>query len=205
MFQKKKPRLAILISGRGSNMKTLLNKVKEGKLKASVELVFSDKRDAKGLNTAESFGVKTISFAPKQFDTFEEYEKKLVQTLQEAGVEWIICAGYMRILKKSMLKAFPLRIVNIHPSLLPAFPGLRPQQQAISYGVKTTGCTVHFVDEGVDSGPIILQGTVRVESDDTEDSLAGKIIAIEHELYWKGIQQVLNGFIIEGRKVIFTD
>ncbi|MES0491314.1 MAG: phosphoribosylglycinamide formyltransferase [Leptospirales bacterium] len=204
IFSNRKPKLAILISGRGSNMKALLQKISEKKLPAEVVLVFSDKREATGLTTAESFGVKTLSFSPKQFKDYAEYEQNLVNVLLENGVEWVVCAGYMRILRKQMLHSFRNRIVNVHPSLLPSFPGLGAQRQAVEYAVKYSGCTIHFVDDGVDSGAIILQETVELEPNETEETLSRKIIKIEHELYWKALHRLFKGFTLEGRKVIFN-
>jgi len=185
-------------------MKALLQKISEKKLSAEAVLVFSDKRDAGGLTIAESFGVKTVSFSPKQFENFAEYEKNLVNTLNENGVQWVVCAGYMRILRKQMLHCFRNRIVNVHPSLLPSFPGLGAQRQAVEYAVKYSGCTIHFVDDGVDSGPIIMQQTVALEPNETEESLSRKIIQVEHELYWQALDKIFKGFSIEGRKVLFN-
>ncbi len=196
--------MAILISGRGSNMKTILQKVKEKKLRVEVVLVFSDKSDAPGLALAQEFGVKTATFSPKSEGGPELYEQKLAALLKEEGAQWVICAGYMRILGKTMLSSFKHRIINIHPSLLPAFPGLKAQRQAIEYGVRVSGCTVHFVDEGVDTGPIIAQRCVAVEPGDSEESLSRKIIREEHDLYWRAIQMAVQGVVFDGRRVEFN-
>jgi len=184
---------AILISGRGSNMEAILLNARKRKLNTKVVLVFSDKKDAKGLGVARKYGIKTTSFSPKEFPTFEEYETRLVQVLKEHKVDLIVCAGYMRILKKTMIDAFKGKIINIHPSLLPSFPGLKAQQQAIDYGVQFSGCTVHFVDSGVDTGPIILQSVVPVKPDDTTDSLSRRILQAEHQAYTKAINLVISG------------
>ena len=187
-----KPRIAFLISGRGSNMQAILNRVQDKNLSVDVAMVFSDKAKAEGLNIARSAGVLTETFAPSEFASFLEYETKLVSILQREKVDWIICAGYMRILKKTILENFKGKIINIHPSLLPAFRGLDAQKQALDYGVKISGCTVHFVDEGVDSGPIIAQCPVEVLDGDTVNDLTQRILKAEHETYWKAIQKVIS-------------
>lgn len=202
--KKEKAKIAFLISGRGSNMKAILKKIAEKKLNADPVLVFSDKPDAQGLEIAKSFGVKTASFTPKSMGSKEAYEEKIVELLKSAGAEWIVCAGYMRILNQTILTAYKNKIINVHPSLLPAFPGLKAQRQAVEYGVRYSGCTVHFVDDGVDTGPIIAQRVVAVEAGDTEESLSRKILKEEHDLYWRAIQIVVNGFCIDGRRVEFT-
>lgn len=201
-YKKSKPRIAFLISGRGSNMATILKQIKEKKLKAHAAFVFSDRADAAGLEKARKAGIPAESFSVKQFNSKIEYEKKLVERLKAHQVDWVVCAGYMRILGSTVLEAYPYRITNIHPSLLPAFPGLRAQQQALDYGVKHSGCTIHFVDAGMDTGPIIAQKVVEVKPGDTEETLARRIMKAEHETYWRALKSVFRGFEIDKRKVI---
>ncbi|MCS6984912.1 MAG: phosphoribosylglycinamide formyltransferase [Leptospiraceae bacterium] len=198
-----KKRIAIFISGRGSNMRSLLERIKKGDLKAQCEFVFSDRHDAPGLQKAQHYGVTTYSFGVKEFSSKERYEAELLRLLQKHQVEFIVCAGYMKLIGKTLLDAYPYRIVNIHPSLLPAFPGLRAQKQALDYGVRYSGCTVHFIDEGVDTGPIIAQAVCEVSPKDTEESLSRKILKLEHELYWRALQKIFAGYEIKGRRVIF--
>lgn len=198
----KKPRIAFLISGRGSNMKAILSQIKKKKLKVDPILVFSDKKEAMGLDIAKDFDLKTYSLSPNEFASINEYEQSLVDLMEKNNIEWIVCAGYMRILHDTVIDAFKDRILNIHPSLLPAFPGLKAQKQAFDYGVKITGCTVHLVDKGVDTGPIIMQNSVRVDKQDTVDSLSKKILKAEHDTYWRAIQKAVTGMQIRGRTII---
>ncbi|MDH4199531.1 MAG: phosphoribosylglycinamide formyltransferase [Spirochaetia bacterium] len=187
-----KPNIAILISGRGSNMETIIHKVQEGFLRVNICLVFSDVPEAPGLEIARSRNIPVKTFSPKQFNSFSEYEENLVGALKQAKAGWIVCAGYMRILKKNILESFKGKIINIHPSLLPAFPGLNAQKQALNHGVKISGCTVHFVDEGVDTGPIILQTAVEVKDTDSVDDLVSRIRQAEHDTYWRAIASVVK-------------
>jgi phosphoribosylglycinamide formyltransferase-1 len=186
-----RPKIAILISGRGSNMRVILDRVKDGSLAVDVVLVFSDKAQAEGLQIAKSIGVATESFSPSEFSSFSEYEEKLVNALKRSRVEWIICAGYMRIIKKTILSNFQGKILNIHPSLLPSFRGLNAQKQALDAGVKVSGCTVHFVDEDVDSGAIIAQTAVEVYDGDTVADLTQRILKAEHDTYWRAIKKII--------------
>jgi phosphoribosylglycinamide formyltransferase-1 len=195
------PRIALLISGQGSNMKVIIKKAREGLLKINPVLVFSDNPNARGLDAAKELGVETESFRPKDFSSFKEYEQELVKRLVDLRVDLIICAGYMRLLKQNILNAFKYKIINIHPALLPSFPGLDAQVQAFEYGVKVTGCTVHFIDEGVDTGPVIMQKEVYVDDQDTLESLTRKIQEAEHDTYWRAIDLVINGYTVEGRRV----
>ena len=196
------PRIAFLISGRGSNMSAILRKILDKKLHANPVLVFSDKKSALGLEKAQKFNIPTKTFALKDFNSKEAYEKELVNVLKKAKVEWVVCAGYMKILGSTMVDAFEERIVNIHPALLPSFPGLHAQKQALEYGVQFSGCTVHFVDKGVDTGPIILQQVVTVLKNDTEASLSKRILKTEHDSYWQALKKVFKGYSIQNRKVI---
>lgn len=187
----KRPRLVFLISGRGSNLGAILKQIKKKKLKANPVLVFSDKANALGLEKAAKLGIANTTFSPKDFTSFQEYEQNLVRVLQEVKAEYIVCAGYMRILKDTFLQHYEGRIFNIHPSLLPSFPGLKPQRQALQHGVKVTGCTVHFVDSGLDTGRIIAQSPVFIKAKDTEETLSKRILKAEHDLYWRAIQSVI--------------
>lgn len=198
--------LAILISGRGSNMKAILRIVKKKKIPVKPVIVISNKPDAKGLEVAQEFGVKTAVIESQGIKGGSwEYDKKLVTVLEENGItpkNSLIClAGFMRIMSPEFIKHYKGRIINIHPAILPAFPGLHSQRQAIEYGVKYSGCTVHFVDEGVDTGPIILQAIVKVKKDDTEESLSKRILKQEHIIYPKAVQLFAEGKIrISGRR-----
>jgi phosphoribosylglycinamide formyltransferase 1 len=200
--------LGILISGRGSNMDAILAAIKSGKIKnAKPCVVMSNKPDAAGLKIAsEKYGVPTKVVLPEGAKGWD-YDQKVVAALQEYGVTpqsgGLVClAGFMRIISPEFVRHFKMRILNIHPALLPAFPGLHAQRQAIDYGAKLSGCTVHFVDEGVDSGPVILQRGVPVMDGDTEDSLSARILEQEHELYPEAVRLFAEGRIkVEGRKV----
>jgi phosphoribosylglycinamide formyltransferase 1 len=199
--------LAILISGRGSNMEAILSAIKQGKIKnIRPSIVISDKPAAAGLKIAsEKFCVPTNTL-PSYGSRVREYDQKLVQILEEYGVNksaGLIClAGFMHVLSREFVRKYKMRIMNIHPALLPSFPGLRAQKQALDYGVKVSGCTVHFVDEGIDTGPILLQRTVPVFESDTEELLADRILKVEHELYPEALGLFSKGNItIEGRKV----
>ncbi|MDH5720706.1 MAG: phosphoribosylglycinamide formyltransferase [Spirochaetia bacterium] len=204
IFSKKEiPRIAFLISGRGSNMGAILKNIKAKKLKAKPVMVFSDKADAQGLQKAKTFGVETKSFSPKEFLKFEEYEAELVKVLKDKQVEWVICAGYMRLVRKNILENYKNRIVNIHPALLPSFPGLKAQKQALDYGVRYSGCTVHLIDEGCDTGPIVLQKVVDILPDDTEETLSKRILKAEHETYSLALKKLFNGFELNNRTIIF--
>ena len=190
--KKEKPNIAFLISGRGSNMNAILEKIADNKLLVNVCLVFSDNEQAFGLELAKRKGYPTEALNPKLFTTRNHYEVALLGLLQKYNTQLVVCAGYMRLIKNPILNAFPQRVLNIHPSLLPSFPGLKAQKQALDYGVKYTGCTVHFVDEGMDTGTILEQRVVPILEDDTEESLSIRILKEEHDLYWRVIKQVLS-------------
>lgn len=204
----RKFRIAILGSGTGSNFVAIAKARSEGRLTAELTVVLSDVPDAGILARARDFGVLGRFIAPGKFRTKldEEAERSYVMTLQEARVDLVVLAGFMRVLKGEFLRAFEGRIVNIHPSLLPAFPGLHAWKQALDYGVKVTGCTVHFVDAGVDAGPIIAQQTVPVLENDTPESLHQRIHASEHELYPKCLAAIALGKVrVVGRTVLVGD
>ena len=195
-------RLGILLSGRGSNFQAIARAIAEGRLDAEVAVVISNRPDAPGLAIAESLGLKAIGLSSKGVER-ETFDRQLVALLQEHEVDLVCLAGYMRLLSGYFVRSFPMRILNIHPSLLPAFPGLDAQHQALLYGVKFSGCTVHFVDENLDSGPIVQQAVVPVLDDDTPDTLSARILKEEHRIYAEAIGVVLSGeYRIEGRRVI---
>lgn len=200
-----KTKLGILISGRGSNMLALIEAVEQGKVNGEVAVVISNTEKAAGLETARAHGVETLVISHQGLSR-EEHERRVVAELKKRGVGLVCLAGYMRVLSPYFLSEFPQRVLNIHPSLLPAFPGLEAQRQALEYGVKYTGCTVHFVDEDVDHGPIIAQAVVPVFDDDTVESLSARILSQEHRIYPEAVALVVSGkYKIEGRRVLATD
>jgi phosphoribosylglycinamide formyltransferase-1 len=198
-------RIGILISGRGSNMVALAEAVASGRIPgAEVALVVSDQRAAPGLDLAAARGIETLVIE-RRGRTRVEHDRELVAALRERRVELVCLAGYMRLLSPLFVEAFRHRLLNIHPSLLPAFPGLDPQRQAIEHGVKWTGCTVHFVDETLDGGPIVAQTIVPVLDDDTPETLSARILAEEHKLYAAAVRLVASGeYEIKGRRVLRT-
>ena len=183
-------KLAVLVSGRGSNLQAIIDSIEREELNAHISIVISSTRDAIALKRAEKHGIKTIFIDPAAYLNNKEYDKALIEKLKEFPIDLICLAGYMRILGEEVIQPFKEKIINIHPSLLPAFPGLNAQKQAIVHGVKFSGCTVHFVDSGVDSGPIILQTAVPVYDNDDEKSLSKRILEQEHYLYPKAINMI---------------
>jgi len=195
-------RLGILLSGRGSNFEAIADNVEAGRLDAEIRLVLSNRPEARGIESARRRGLSTCVMPSKGLER-EQYDRNLVDELRCAGVELVCLAGFMRLLSAEFCRVFPLRILNIHPSLLPAFPGLDAQKQALEHGVKITGCTVHFVDQHLDSGPIILQAAVPVQDTDTVETLSARILAEEHRIYTQAIRTVLSErWRIEGRRVV---
>ena len=195
-------RIGILLSGRGSNFEAIARQIDEGKLGAEIAVVVSNVEASPGLRRARERGLD-VFFANSKGLSREAFDRQVIRVLEEKRVDLVCLAGFMRLLSPSFIQAFRNRILNIHPSLLPAFPGLDAQRQALEYGVKVSGCTVHFVDEGLDSGPIILQAVVPVLDGDTEESLSARILEQEHQIYPKAIQCVLDGQIrIEGRRAL---
>lgn len=196
-------RLGILISGRGSNMISLSEAVNDGRVPSTeIAVVISDHADALGLARAKERGLKTV-VVERKGRAREEHDRETVDVLKEHEVDFICLAGFMRVLSSYFLEAFRDRILNIHPSLLPAFPGLNAQLQAIEHGVKWTGCTVHFVDETLDGGPIVAQKIVRVLDDDTEETLSARLLEEEHKLYPEAVALVVSGdYEIVGRRVV---
>ncbi|NLJ85519.1 MAG: phosphoribosylglycinamide formyltransferase [Firmicutes bacterium] len=196
-------RLAILISGRGSNLQALIDAIERGILDAEIAVVISDRPDILGLARAEKAGIRTRVLPWQGDEHRESYFEAMAQVLHDEKIDLIVLAGFMRVLSRNIIREFPNKIINIHPSLLPAFSGMRAQRQALKYGVKLAGCTVHFVDEGVDTGPILIQRAVPVYSHDTEDTLAQRILAEEHVALPEAVQMVLAGnWRIQGRRVI---
>lgn len=194
--------IAVLVSGRGSNLQAIIDSIENGYLKARISVVISDVGNAYALLRAKKHGIEAVFVDPDAFSSRENYEKEVLKTLREHNAELILLAGYMRILGKTLLRAYKNRILNIHPALLPAFPGLHAQKLAFEYGVKMAGCTVHFVDETLDGGPIILQSCVEVREDDTDKTLADRILEQEHRIYPEAVKLfVENRLSIEGRKV----
>jgi phosphoribosylglycinamide formyltransferase 1 len=195
-------RLGILISGRGSNFQAIADAVRDRRLDADIAVVISNRESAAGLQIARERGIHAVSLPSRGLDR-TVYDRLLVEELRRCNVELVCLAGYLRLLSAEFIQAFPQRIVNIHPSLLPAFPGLDAQHQALLHGVKVTGCTVHFVDEQLDSGPILMQASVPVLDDDTAESLSARILVEEHRIYSEAISLVLSGgYQVEGRRVV---
>ena len=195
--------LGVLISGRGSNLQAILDAIDEGLLDAYVGIVVSNKNDAPGLERARKAGATTVVLSHEDYDSREAFDAAVLGRLSEHDVEVVCLAGFMRILSPVLVRAFPNRILNIPPSLLPAFVGLHAQKQALEHGVKVSGCTVHLVDEELDHGPILLQQTVPVLEDDTEETLSARILEQEHKLYTEAIRLVLDGKVrVDGRRAI---
>jgi phosphoribosylglycinamide formyltransferase-1 len=198
-------RIGILLSGRGSNFEAIARNIAQGRLDAEIALVVSNRESAQGLATARAMGFDAECIPSKGLER-DTYDQRLVEALQARRVHLVVLAGYMRLLSPRFIRAFPMRIVNIHPSLLPAFPGLDAQHQAFEYGARISGCTAHFVDEHLDHGPIILQAAVPVRPDDSADTLSARILAEEHRIYSEAIGIVLDGrFRVEGRRVILEN
>ncbi|MBM3304695.1 MAG: phosphoribosylglycinamide formyltransferase [Candidatus Aminicenantes bacterium] len=202
----KKGKIAVFLSGRGSNFEALREAVDEGRINAAIALVFSNKADAPGLLKAREAGLETLFLDPKAHANREEYDQAIARELDKRGVDLICLAGYMKVLTPGLCEAFKHRILNIHPALLPAFPGLHVQQKAIDWGVRVSGCTVHFVAAEVDMGPIVLQAVVPVLQDDTEETLAARILVEEHRIYPEAVRLFFDGRLgIEGRRVFILE
>lgn len=196
-------RVGVLASGRGSNLQAIIDAIGGGRLEARVSLVVSDRPDALALERARRHGIKAIFVDPKGYPDRKAFEQALLEVLGAHGVELVCLAGFMRVLSPRFVDAYKNRIMNIHPGLLPAFPGLHAQRQALAHGVKVAGCTVHFADEGVDSGPIILQAAVPVLEDDSEETLSARILEQEHRIYPQAVQLFSEGRLtLQGRRVV---
>ncbi|HZT33669.1 MAG TPA: phosphoribosylglycinamide formyltransferase [Bryobacteraceae bacterium] len=195
-------RLGILLSGRGSNFEAIADSVAAGRIDARIGIVISNRPEARGLEVARQRGLPAVAIPSRGLDR-EIYDRLLIEELHRHSVDLVCLAGFMRLLSAAFVREFPQRILNIHPSLLPAFPGLDAQHQALEHGVKISGCTVHFVDEFLDAGPIVLQAAVPVRDDDTVESLSARILEQEHRIYSEAIAIVLSGrYRIEGRRVL---
>lgn len=199
-------KLGVLISGSGSNLQSIIDNIEKGALKAVIKIVVCNNSHAFGITRAQKHGLPVAIMKHEDFKTREDFDAELVGILKNNEVELVVLAGFMRILTPAFLEAFPRKIINIHPALLPSFPGIHGQKDAFEYGVKFSGCTVHFVDEGVDTGPIIIQSVVPVLQDDTSESLAARILKEEHRIYPQAIQFFAEDKIkIAGRKVQLKD
>jgi len=202
----KKIALGVLVSGSGSNLQSIIDHIESGRLDAEIKLVVSNNPDAFALQRCAKHRLPTALIDHREFPTREDFDRCVIATLRAADVELVVMAGFMRILSPEFFRAFPRRILNIHPALLPSFPGTNVQKKAVEYGVKFSGCTVHFADEGVDTGPIIIQAVVPVDENDTADTLAARILVEEHKIYPQAIQYYAEGRIeIEGRTVLIRN
>lgn len=197
-----KLRIGILASGRGSNFQSIIDAVNSGRLRAEIAVLITDNPSAFAIERAKKHGIKYLVMSPKEYSSKDDYFIKIAEELKKRDVGLVILAGFMRIVRKPLIDSFPNRVMNIHPALLPAFPGLNGQRQALEYGVRISGCTVHFVDEGMDTGPIIIQAAVPLSQDDTEETLSERILKLEHKIYPEAIRLFSEGMIeIEGRSV----
>jgi len=193
----------VLVSGSGTNLQALIDRITAGRLDCAIRLVLTNRPGAPGLARATRAGIPTRVIDHRGFPSREEFDRAVVQALREAGVELVVLAGFDRLVSAVLLEAFPLRVMNIHPALLPSFTGLHAQRQALEYGVKIAGATVHFVDGETDHGPIIIQGAVAVRPDETEETIRERMLGVEHEIYATAIQLFAEGRLtVEGRRVI---
>jgi len=198
-------RLGVLASGGGTNLQSIIDRCQDGSLAAEVAVVITNNPGAGALERAGRAGIATLCINHRHFARREEFDRAVVKALQEAHVDLVVLAGFMRIITPAFIEAFPERVINIHPALLPAFPGLHVQQQALDYGARFSGCTVHFVDGGVDTGPIIIQAVVPTLPEDTADTLAARILEQEHRIYPRAIQLIAEGRVsVDGRRVIIS-
>ena len=200
----KKIKLGVLVSGRGSNLQAIIDNIEKGALSVEIAVVISDQPDAYALERARKHNIPAVHVSAKGYKGKRDaYDTLLVQELQKRSVDLVCLAGFMRIITPALIKAFPNRIMNIHPAILPAFPGLHVQKKALEHGVKFSGCTVQFVDEGMDTGPIVVQAVVPILDNDTEDGLSERILKQEHKIYSRAIQLFAEGKLrIEGRRVL---
>jgi len=198
--------IGVLASGRGTNLQAIIEAIEGGKIEGRINIVISDNRDAFALKRAKQNNIETQYVDFKSFKNREDYDKEIIKILEEKKIDLVVLAGYMRIISPYFIKMYKNKIMNIHPALLPSFPGLYAQRQAVEYGAKVSGCTVHFVDEGVDSGPIVLQKSVEVKDDDTEELLEERILKEEHQIYPKAIQLFSEGrLMIKGRRIFIKE
>ncbi len=196
-------KLAVLVSGRGSNLQAIIDSIEKNYLNAEISLVMSNVKDAYALERATKHGLECVFLDPKAFSNRNDYEQKMIDLLQSKSIELVCLAGFMRILGKKFIEAFPGKIINIHPSLLPAFPGLNVQKRALEHGAKYSGCTVHIVNEEVDGGPIILQSVVPIKDEDDTQSLSERILEQEHIIYPEAIKLIIENKIeFSGRRAL---
>jgi phosphoribosylglycinamide formyltransferase-1 len=196
-------RIGVLASGGGTNLQAIIDRCMDGSLAAEIAVVITNNPGAGALDRAGKAGIETLCINHRDFSQREDFDNAVVKALQNADVDLVVLAGFMRIITQTFIDAFPERVINIHPALLPAFPGLHVQQQAIDYGARFSGCTVHFVDGGVDTGPVIIQAVVPVLPDDSADTLAARILEQEHRTYPRAIQLIAEGRVrVDGRQVI---
>jgi len=199
-------KIGVLASGRGSNFQAIIDAVKSGYIKAEIAVLITDKPDAYAIGRARENGIEHLFLSPSGHASKDDYFVRIANELKKREVGLVLLAGFMRIVRKPLLDAFPMRVMNIHPALLPSFPGLHGQKQAADYGVRISGCTVHFVDEGMDTGPVIIQAAVPVHPEDSEDSLSERILIYEHKIYPEAVRLFAEGRIeVKGRKVFVKD
>ncbi len=195
--------LGVLVSGRGSNLQAIIDAIEAGKLKDRIALVISDREGVQAIDRCVKHGIPHRVIKRKSFDSKEEFEKNLVEAMKGSGVDLVVLAGFMRVLSPVFLKEFPMKVINIHPSLIPAFQGMHAQRQALQYGARISGCTVHFVTEELDNGPVIAQACVPVLPEDTEESLSERILHHEHRILPQVIRWISEGRVrVEGRRVV---
>lgn len=195
--------IGVLASGRGSNFQSIIDNIKSGYINAEIAVLITDNAKAYAIERAKNNNIETLVLIPKNFPDRDSYYRHIADEIEKRGVELVVLAGFMRVVGKPLIERFKDRIMNIHPALLPSFPGLHGQKQALEYGVKIAGCTVHFVDEGVDTGPIIIQSAVPAYEDDTEDSLSERILKEEHRIYPLAVKLFAEGKItVKGKKVL---
>lgn len=194
--------LGVLASGRGSNFQAIIDEIETGRLRALIKVLIVDNPGAYAIERAKKHAIEHLCLEPKDYSSKDEYFFAITEELKKRDVELVILAGFMRIVRRPLIEAYPNRIMNIHPALLPSFPGLHGQRQAVEYGVRISGCTVHFVDEGMDTGPVIIQAAVPVSPDDNEETLSERILRLEHRIFPEAIRLYSEGKLkIEGRKV----
>jgi phosphoribosylglycinamide formyltransferase-1 len=203
VIKEKKLKIGVLVSGSGSNLQSIIDRIEAGNLDAEISVTISSKPDAYALVRCKKHGIPAVVIRHQDFRTREAFDRQMIDVLRSHAVDLVVMAGFMRVLTPAFLNAFTMKIMNIHPALLPAFPGVHVQQQAIDHGVRFSGCTVHFADEGVDTGPVIIQAVVPVLAEDTADTLAARILKEEHRIYPQAIQLYAEGrLFVSGRKVI---
>jgi phosphoribosylglycinamide formyltransferase 1 len=196
-------KLGVLVSGSGSNLQAIIDNMEAGRLDARIKIMISNVPDVFALERAKKHNIPSLVISHKGYKSREDFDQKIVETLQAHGVDLVVLAGYMRVVTSVLLRAFPMRVMNIHPALLPAFPGTHVWQAEVDYGVKFAGCTVHFVDEGTDTGPVIIQAVVPVYDDDTAETLNARILKQEHKIFSQAIQLYAEGRLkIQGRRVL---